>query len=141
MSDIVDRATRSRMMSRIGSTDTAPEIAVRSHLHRAGLRFRLHSRQLPGTPDIVLPRWRVAIFVHGCFWHRHSNCRFAYTPKSNRRFWLKKFAANVARDGEKASQLRRRGWRVLTVWDCQLSRTRLDRLVASIVRTQPAPTR
>jgi DNA mismatch endonuclease (patch repair protein) len=137
MADNVDRATRSRMMSRIGSSDTAPEIIVRSYLHRAGLRFRLHERALPGTPDVVLPKWRVALFVHGCFWHRHRNCRFAYTPKSNRRFWKTKFAANVSRDAEKATQLRRAGWRVLTIWECQLSPARLHRLAASIAR-QPS---
>lgn len=141
MTDIVDRATRSRMMSRIGQSDTAPEIIVRSHLHHAGLRFRIHVRRLPGTPDIVLPKWRVALFVHGCFWHRHRNCRFAYTPKSNRRFWLRKFAANVARDAEKTALLRRAGWRVLTIWECQLTPARLNKLVTSIVRQPSTSTR
>ena len=141
MADIVDRVTRSRMMSRIGTSDTEPEIIVRSQLHRAGLRFRLHVRALPGTPDIVLPKWRVVLFVHGCFWHRHRNCRFAYTPKSNRRFWKAKFLANVSRDAEKTTQLRRAGWRVLTIWECQLSPARLQRLAGSIAHQPSTPTR
>lgn len=107
-------------MSRIRSGDTSPEIAVRSILHRLGYRFRLHDRNLPGRPDIVLKRHRVALFVHGCFWHRHRGCRFAYTPKSNISFWTAKFAENVARDRVVLRQLRRDGWRVLVVWECRL---------------------
>lgn len=118
-------------MSGIRGRDTAPERLVRSHLHRTGLRFRLHVR-LPGKPDIVLARWNALVFVHGCFWHRHAGCRFAYTPKSNRSFWMRKFEANVARDQTVRRQLRNLGWRVFTVWECQLSPRRLDRLVNRI---------
>lgn len=118
-------------MSGIRGRDTTPERLVRSHLHRAGLRFRLHVR-LPGKPDIVLPRWNALVFVHGCFWHRHTGCRFAYTPKSNRSFWMWKFEANVARDHTVRRQLRTLGWRVFTVWECQLSPRRMDRLVNRI---------
>lgn len=118
-------------MSGILGRDTAPERLVRSHLHRAGLRFRLHVR-LPGKPDIVLARWNALVFVHGCFWHRHAGCRFAYTPKSNRSFWMRKFEANVARDRTVRLQLRNLGWRVFTVWECQLSPRRMDRLVSRI---------
>src|SRR4051812_7398106 len=96
--DIVDRTTRSRMMSGIRNKNTRPEIAIRQALHAAGYRFRLHRRDLPGSPDIVLPRHRIAVFVHGCFWHRHLGCRFATSPKTNQDFWNTKFAANVARD-------------------------------------------
>ena len=107
-------------MSRIKGRDTAPERAVRSLLHNMGHRFRIHRKDLPGTPDIVLPRYRVAIFVHGCFWHRHPGCRYAYTPKSRTTFWQNKFSENVARDEKKAAMLREAGWDVHTVWECEL---------------------
>jgi DNA mismatch endonuclease (patch repair protein) len=120
------------MMSGIRGRDTAPEKIVRSHLHRAGLRFGLHRKDLPGRPDIVLPRWRSAVFVHGCFWHRHPGCRYAYVPKSNRAFWLRKFAANVERDGRNVAELRKMKWRVHVVWECRLSTGRLEQLVRAI---------
>lgn len=106
-------------MSRIRGGDTTPEKAVRSALHRMGYRFRLRVRELPGSPDIVLPRYRTVIFVHGCFWHRHPRCSFAYTPKSRVEFWQDKFEANVARDRRTSRSLRARGWRVIVVWECQ----------------------
>lgn len=120
MADIVDRATRSRMMSGIRGRNTRPEMAVRRHLHAAGFRFRLHRKDLPGKPDIVLPRHKVAIFVHGCFWHRHAGCPKATTPSSNIEFWQKKFADNVARDARDRAALEALGWRVLVVWECEL---------------------
>src|SRR4051812_26276050 len=97
MTDVVDRKTRSRMMSGIKGRDTQPELLVRSFLHRAGFRFRLHAKGIVGRPDLVLPKYRAVVFVHGCFWHRH-NCKFATNPKTNSAFWRKKFAENVARD-------------------------------------------
>ena len=112
---------RSWNMSRIRSKDTAPEKLVRSALHRMGLRFRLHRSDLPGKPDIVLPAHKTAVFVHGCFWHRHKGCHLAYTPKTNTAFWQSKFASNVIRDRVKARSLERLGWKVLTVWECQTS--------------------
>src|SRR5690349_16298349 len=105
MPDIVDAATRSRMMSGIRGINTGPERLVRSFLHRAGLRFRLHARNLPGKPDIVLPKHHTVVLVHGCFWHRHRNCRYAYTPKSRLDFWQRKFESNVARDSRNAALL------------------------------------
>jgi DNA mismatch endonuclease (patch repair protein) len=107
------------MMARIGQRDTAPEIAVRRLLHRLGIRFRLHRRDLPGTPDIVLPGRRIAVLVHGCFWHRHAGCRFAYNPKSRVDFWQAKFDRNVARDSEVRKALSDLGWRVHVVWECE----------------------
>lgn len=123
-------------MAGIRGRDTTPERIVRSHLHRAGLRFRLHGRDLPGTPDIVLPKWKVAIFVHGCYWHRHPGCAFAYTPKSNVRFWKKKFHENVARDQRQIGAVRRAGWRPIVVWECQLNATILGRLVKAIRKSR-----
>jgi DNA mismatch endonuclease (patch repair protein) len=119
MVDSLSRKHRSWNMSRIRSRDTGPELLVRSALHRAGYRFRLHSKDLPGRPDIVLPKYRTVVFVHGCFWHRHPGCRFAYTPKSRVAFWNDKFRANVGRDRRNARALRAIGWKVITVWECQ----------------------
>lgn len=129
MVDVVDRRTRSRMMASIGPTNTAPEIAVRRYLHAAGLRFRLHDKGLPGRPDVVLPGHRVAIFIHGCFWHRHPGCRYATTPASNATFWHDKFKSNVRRDKAKRELLEQQGWTVLVVWECEArDGNRLDRL-------------
>lgn len=130
--DNTDRATRSRVMSRIRGYDTTPEKTVRSYLHRAGLRFRLHVADLPGSPDIVLPGRKTVVFVHGCFWHRHSGCKKAYTPKSNVRFWTEKFKANIERDRRKSQELKRLGWRVLVVWECKLTERSLQRLVSKL---------
>lgn len=107
-------------MSRIKSRDTQPERAVRSMLHRLGYRFRLHRADLPGRPDIVLPRYKTVIFVNGCFWHRHEGCRFAYTPKTRIDFWQKKFSENVLRDQRAQASLVASGWKVIVVWECEL---------------------
>jgi DNA mismatch endonuclease, patch repair protein len=117
--DIVDRATRSRMMASIKGRDTKPETILRKALHRRGLRYRLHASELPGRPDIVLPRHRAAVLVHGCFWHRHG-CRLTSTPASNSDFWQAKFASTVERDARQMRQLVELGWRVATVWECAL---------------------
>lgn len=129
--DIVDRATRSRMMSGIRGKDTKPELIVRSYLHRAGLRFRLHAK-LPGKPDLVLPKYRTAVFVHGCFWHRHEGCRYATTPASNAEFWQEKFAGNMRRDARAKQQLEELGWHVQVIWACQLNDRELGKLTATI---------
>lgn len=110
---------RSQLMSRVGQKNTAPELIVRRIAHSLGYRFRLHRRELPGTPDLVFPRLRKAIFVHGCFWHRHLGCRLASTPKSRSEFWEPKFVANVERDRLKEEQLRAAGWGVLVIWECE----------------------
>lgn len=119
MTDRITPSHRSWNMGRISGSNTAPELIVRSQLHRLGLRFRLHGRRLPGRPDIVLTRWRTVVLVHGCFWHRHQGCRFAYTPKSRQEFWLTKFSANVERDKRVSAQLSQAGWRVVTIWECE----------------------
>lgn len=120
MSDVFTRAKRSEVMSRIRGRDTEPERVVRSMLHKMGYRFRLHMARLPGKPDIVLPRYKTVILVHGCFWHRHNGCRFAYTPKSRKQFWLKKLESNVMRDRRVRMELAKLGWHVITVWECEL---------------------
>ena len=120
MPDIVDRATRSRMMAGIGSRNTVPELVLRRALHAHGLRYRLHDRKLPGTPDLVFPRFRAVCFVHGCFWHRHAGCPYATTPTTREEFWRAKFHANVERDQRNRRDLFEAGWRVAIVWECAL---------------------
>jgi DNA mismatch endonuclease (patch repair protein) len=132
MVDIVDRQTRSRMMSGIRGGDTEPELIVRSFLHRQGFRFRISPSDIAGRPDIVLPRFRTAIFVHGCFWHRHPRCKLSYIPKTRRTFWLTKFEQNVLRDWRVVSALKKDGWTVHVVWACQIDERRLSRLATSI---------
>ncbi|WP_074447636.1 very short patch repair endonuclease [Bradyrhizobium yuanmingense] len=120
MPDIVSKAKRSSMMAAVRQRHTKPELNLRQALHRIGLRYRLHRRDLPGTPDIVFVRSRVAVFVNGCFWHRHPGCSKATTPKLRARFWREKFEGNVARDRRAQSQLRKMGWKVVVVWECQV---------------------
>jgi DNA mismatch endonuclease (patch repair protein) len=122
MIDIVDQSTRSRMMAAIGGRNTRPEIVLRRALHSLGFRFRLHSKQVFGRPDIILAKHNAAIFVHGCFWHRHEGCRYKTTPASRREFWAAKFEANVARDSVVRATLLEHGWRVAIVWECALRR-------------------
>jgi DNA mismatch endonuclease (patch repair protein) len=112
--------TRSRNMAAIRGKDTAPELAIRRILHAMGMRFRLHRKDLPGSPDIVLPRHRTVVFVHGCFWHRHEGCRYITTPKTRQEFWLAKFESNVFRDRRNQAKLEQLGWHVLVVWECEL---------------------
>lgn len=129
---------RSAQMSRIRSANTRPELAVRKALHAKGFRFRLHRRDLPGNPDIVLPRYRVAVFVHGCFWHQHPGCRLASWPKSRTEYWGPKLGRNVERDGLAARQLQELGWRPIVVWECDTRSperlaTRMEKLASEIL--------
>jgi DNA mismatch endonuclease (patch repair protein) len=126
---------RSANMRRIRARHTVPEVAVRSLLHRAGFRFRVAPRELPGRPDIVLPRHRLAVFVHGCYWHRHPECPRATTPTTNTQYWQAKFARNVVRDWEVQQTLVSAGWRVATIWECEVRRDPqgvVERLIAEI---------
>ena len=120
--DNISEERRSWNMSRIKGKDTKPELVVRRLLHSMGYRFRLHRKDLPGKPDIVLPKYRMVIFVHGCFWHRHNLCRYAYNPKSRTEFWNAKFKATIERDRENATRLQTAGWRVIVVWECELKK-------------------
>ena len=130
---------RSWNMSRIRNGNTKPERLVRSLLHTMGYRFRLHRKDLPGRPDIVLPSRRTVILVHGCYWHRHPGCRFAYTPKSNLAFWQAKFNENVSRDRRQYTQLCDLGWRVITVWECETKK--MEDLAERLSSEIPAPSR
>lgn len=117
--DTVDRKTRSKIMSSVGQKDTGPEKLLRSSLHAEGLRYRLHARELPGSPGLVFPRYRSVVFVHGCYWHSHG-CYRSTVPKTRRDFWERKFGDNRERDKRNVALLRREGWRVMIVWECAL---------------------
>lgn len=118
--DNISEVHRSWNMSRIKGKNTKPELLVRSLLHRMGYRFRIHCKDLPGKPDVVFPKYKTVIFVHGCFWHRHDGCKYAYSPKSRMDFWGKKFNATIERDKKKTAILRASGWYVIVVWECEL---------------------
>ena len=120
----MDRHTpeqRHRNMAAVKGKNTKPEIAVRKLLHKLGYRFRLHRKDLPGKPDIVLPKYKTVIFIHGCFWHRHAGCKYASTPSSNAVFWEKKFEENVARDRKNIEKLETLGWKVIIIWGCEVN--------------------
>lgn len=137
MTDVVDAKTRSRMMSGIRGKNTRPELIVRKYLHAAGFRFRLHVKDLPGKPDIVLPRYKSVIFVHGCFWHQHKGCKLAVMPKTNNEFWIRKLASNIKRDNEVLIQLNQLGWNAQVIWECDLNNNvKLDQL-AEVIRATP----
>lgn len=131
--DIVDKATRSRMMRGIKGTNTGPELALRRALHGLGLRFRLHGKLLPGRPDIVSRRYNALIYVHGCFWHRHPGCRFTTNPRTREGFWQEKLEKNVMRDMKVHVDALRLGWRVATVWECALRKPEQISATAEIV--------
>lgn len=131
MADSLPPAQRSWLMSRVRGKDTKPELSVRRIAHSLGLRFRLHRRDLPGKPDLVFPKYRLAIFVHGCFWHRHSGCKLASTPKTRTEFWEGKFAANEARDAASIAGLEALDWRVLVIWECE---TRSEETIRTALR-------
>ncbi len=135
MVDVFSSPFRSRLMSRVTGRNTKPEITVRKLLHRMGYRFRLHRPDLPGKPDIVLPRLRTAIFVHGCFWHSHNGCKRSGRPTTNIEFWEKKIERTIVRDQENLEALKALGWRPLVIWECQVKDT--NQLVATITRYLP----
>jgi DNA mismatch endonuclease, patch repair protein len=130
--DTFSREKRSDIMRQVRSSNTAPELLVRRLLHRSGYRFKLYGSDLPGNPDIILPKYRAIILVHGCFWHRHKNCIDATMPKSNISYWERKFERNIKRDRLIKRTLIRLGWRVITVWECQTKHP--SRLLSKLVK-------
>ena len=136
VADRLSKATRSRLMSRIRCRDTKPEIIVRKALHCMGFRFRLHDKGLPGKPDIVLPKWKTVIFVHGCFWHQHQSagCPYVNQPKSNIHYWTPKLKRAVERDKSHMEKLIGNGWKVLVLWECELTEERMYLLKSDIRR-------
>ena len=134
MTDVFTPEQRSRVMRRVKGKDTAPELKVRRLLHRLGARFRLHRKDLPGAPDIVLPGRRLAIFVHGCFWHGHDCARGARVPKQNRDYWLGKVGRNRERDAANRAALQALGWRVETIWECELKNADLESRLSQVLR-------
>ena len=122
MTDHVDSAKRSLIMSAVRSKDTQPEMAIRKLVHSLGYRYKLHYAKLPGKPDLVFPSRGKVIFVHGCFWHRHARCRYATTPKTRTEYWQEKFRANTSRDRRTRRELKKLGWEVLAVWQCEIKK-------------------
>jgi DNA mismatch endonuclease (patch repair protein) len=141
MTDVFDPAKRSAVMARIKSRDTKPELLLRRLLTELGARYRLHRKDLPGSPDVAMPGRRLAIFVHGCFWHGHDCPRGSRVPKANRDYWLAKVARNVARDARNVADLTAAGWRVETVWECQMKDQGAlrERLAGLLQATEPLP--
>lgn len=128
---------RSAQMALVRSRDTKPEMRVRRVLHAAGLRYRLYDRRLPGVPDLVFPSRRIVVFVHGCFWHRHSECSAARLPKSRQEFWVAKLAGNVERDKRKQAELEAQGWTVLVIWECETKNAAALTQLASRIKSAP----
>ncbi len=126
MVDTISEERRSWNMSRIRSKNTKPELIVRSLLHRLGFRFRLHVKDLPGKPDIVLPKYKTVIFVHGCFWHRHNDCKNSVIPKSRTKWWLEKLDGNVKRDKKALENLSVLGWKTIVIWECELEKETME---------------
>lgn len=134
MADVHDKKTRSFNMSQVRNKDTQPEEIVRKYLFSHGLRYRKNDKRYPGHPDIVLPKYKTVIFVHGCFWHMHDGCSRAKLPTSNIEFWEKKLRTNVARDAKEKSELEAMGWRVLIVWECQLKKATREQTLQNLYK-------
>ncbi|WPU92494.1 DNA mismatch endonuclease Vsr [Mucilaginibacter sabulilitoris] len=134
MTDTHSKEARSYNMSRIRSKDTKPEMLVRKYLFGKGFRFRLHDKKLPGKPDIVLPKYKVAILIHGCFWHSHINCKYAVIPKSNIEYWSGKISKNLIRDIDTEKKLQSLGWRIIVIWECDLKTTKIDQTLIGLLK-------
>ena len=120
-------------MSKIKGTNTRPERIVRSFLFKKGFRFRLHSKELPGRPDIVIKKYNSALFVDGCYWHRHEGCKYSYTPKSNTDFWNKKFRDNIKRDNHVNNELEEKGWKVIRLWECEIKNGSFEKYITKLI--------
>ncbi|MEO6231126.1 MAG: DNA mismatch endonuclease Vsr [Ferruginibacter sp.] len=127
MADVHDKETRSFNMSRIKGKNTKPEMLVRKYLFAKGYRYRLHDKKLPGKPDIVLPKYKTVIFVHGCFWHGHEGCKYYVVPKTNTDWWLNKINGNIANDVKAVKALKKDGWKIITIWECELKPAQVEK--------------
>lgn len=130
MADVHDKATRSYNMSQIKGKDTKPEMLVRRFLHANGYRYRLHVKDLPGKPDIVLPKYKTIIFIHGCFWHGHEGCKYYVVPKTRTEWWLNKINTNIANDQKTNKALEKDGWEIIALWECDLKPNTLDKTLS-----------
>jgi DNA mismatch endonuclease (patch repair protein) len=133
MADIFDKKTRSKIMSSIRSKDTKPELLVRKFLFSKGFRFRVNDKKLPGKPDIVLPKYKTVIFVHGCFWHGHEDCKYFSLPKTRSEWWFEKIGKNKSRDKKNVSVLRKEKWKVIEIWECELKKGK-ERTLKKVVK-------
>lgn len=133
MADVHTKEQRSYNMSRIKSKNTKPEMLVRKFLHANGFRYKLHDKSLPGKPDIVLPKYKTVIFVHGCFWHGHKNCKYFVVPKTRTEWWLNKINGNIANDAKAAKALRKKGWKVIYIWECNLNAVKVEKTLHNIL--------
>ena len=134
MADVHDKKTRSYNMSQIRSGNTKPDILVRKFLHAQGFRYKLHDKKLPGKPDIVLPKYKTVIFIHGCFWHGHANCKYFVVPKTRTAWWLNKINTNKTNDTKAIKALKKEGWKIITVWECDLKPVRAEKKLISLLR-------
>jgi len=133
MADVHSKETRSYNMSRIKSKDTKPEMVVRKFLHKNGFRYRLHVKDMPGKPDIVLPKYKTVIFVHGCFWHGHEECKYYVVPKTRTEWWLNKINGNISNDIMAEINLKTAGWKIIKIWECELKKESLDRTFSHLL--------
>jgi len=133
MADVHSKKVRSYNMSQIRSGNTKPELLVRKFLHANGFRYKLHDKTLPGKPDIVLPKYRTIIFVHGCFWHGHANCKYFIVPQTRTQWWIDKINRNKANDAKAVKALKKEGWKVITVWECQLKPAKVEKTLNTLV--------
>jgi DNA mismatch endonuclease (patch repair protein) len=134
MPDVHSIATRSYNMSQIKATNTKPEMLVRKFLHAQGFRYKLHDKKLPGKPDIVLPKYKTVIFIHGCFWHGHNNCKYYVVPKTRTDWWLNKINTNNANDTKAVKALKKEGWKIITVWECDLKTAKVEKTLSLLVK-------
>ena len=134
MADVHDKKTRSYNMSRIRSANTKPEMLVRKFLHANGFRYKLHDKTLAGKPDIVLPKYKTVIFIHGCFWHGHANCKYYVVPKTTTEWWLNKINKNSANDAKAINILKKEGWKIITVWECDLKVAKIEKTLKTLIK-------
>lgn len=134
MADVHSKEIRSFNMSQIKGKDTKPEILVRKFLFANGIRYRLHDKRLPGKPDMVFPKYKKVVFIHGCFWHGHENCKYFVVPKTRTEWWLNKINSNKKKDAESVYALKKQGWKVITIWECELKPKTKDKKLKSIIR-------